>query len=164
MTVRLQPMTQADYLQWRGEAERHYAQEFVDSGILTEADAAERAAGDFGTLLPEGLDSADHYLSTAFDGDQAVGMIWVWVGSKYGADSFIYDIMVDAEQRRRGYGRAILVACEDELRRRGIGSISLNVFGANTAALHLYETFGFEVVDRQTEDGRVLATQMRHAF
>jgi ribosomal protein S18 acetylase RimI-like enzyme len=82
----------------------------------------------------------------------------------YGARSFVYDIVVDAAQRRRGYGRAILAAIEDELRGRGIGSIALNVFGTNTGARALYESVGYDVVRSEEQDGRVVAVKMRHEF
>ncbi|MGH3508886.1 MAG: GNAT family N-acetyltransferase, partial [Nocardioidaceae bacterium] len=141
-----------------------YAQEWVDSGICGIDEARETAAAQFADLLPDGLRTPDQLFFTGYDADTPVGMIWVWLGELYGAQAFIYDIVVAADQRRRGYGRAILSAIEDELRGRGLSSISLNVFGANAGALALYEGFGYEVVERQEKDGRVVATKMRHTF
>jgi ribosomal protein S18 acetylase RimI-like enzyme len=164
VTVRLVPTTNAVYDAWAETAVADYAQQHVDSGISGLDAALRDAHAQFAELLPEGVDTADHLFFTAYDADTPVGMIWVWLGEIYGARSFVYDIVVDAAQRRRGYGRAILAAIEDELRGRGIGSIALNVFGTNTGARALYESVGYDVVRSEEQDGRVVAVKMRHEF
>lgn len=166
MSLRLAPMTEADYASWTETALQDYAQEYVDSSICDIDEARAVAEKSFADLLPDGRSTVDHLFLTAHDGPVAVavGMIWVWLGEMYGAQSFIYDVVVRPEQRRRGYGRAILVAVEEELRGRGFSSIALNVFAANTAAIALYEGFGYQVVERSEQDGRVVALKMRHTF
>jgi RimJ/RimL family protein N-acetyltransferase len=49
-----------------------------------------------------------------------------------------------AEWRGRGVGTALMEACVDWARERGIHKLALQVWPHNDAALHLYENFGFE--------------------
>jgi L-phenylalanine/L-methionine N-acetyltransferase len=53
-------------------------------------------------------------------------------------------LMVDARFRRRGVGRALLVAAVDWARQHDVSKLELHVFPWNTAAIALYESFGFE--------------------
>jgi ribosomal protein S18 acetylase RimI-like enzyme len=150
MPVDLRVMTEAEYGDWRDSARAGYARSFVDSGILAEEKAYERADKDFAELLPDGVASDNQYLWTAWDGDTPVGMLWVTILRDVGAPrAYIYDIEVRSEQRRRGYGRAILDRLAEWSRERGIDSIGLNVFGHNKGAVAMYEEAGFEVVAMQ---------------
>jgi RimJ/RimL family protein N-acetyltransferase len=53
-------------------------------------------------------------------------------------------LMVAAEHRRRGIGRALLEACVAWARQSGIAKLELHVFPWNEPAIALYEGFGFE--------------------
>jgi putative acetyltransferase len=52
-------------------------------------------------------------------------------------------LMVDAEYRRRGIGRALLVAAVEWAREAEVRKLELHVFPWNEAAIALYEDFGF---------------------
>jgi ribosomal protein S18 acetylase RimI-like enzyme len=54
-------------------------------------------------------------------------------------------LAVDPAVRRRGVGRALLLAAIDEARRRGARRLTLQVLGTNPGALALYTGCGFEV-------------------
>jgi ribosomal protein S18 acetylase RimI-like enzyme len=149
MVVALRPMTAAEFDHWRDPAVEDYAQAFVDSGILTSAEAVERAETQFAELLAGGVDTPDHRFWTAVDGDADVGMIWVKLDDS--GRAFIYDVQVWEHLRRRGYGRAILNALVDQARALGARSIGLNVFASNPGAQSLYEQMGFEVTSTQMQ-------------
>jgi putative acetyltransferase len=53
-------------------------------------------------------------------------------------------LMVAADRRRRGIGRALLVAAGDLARAAGVTKLELHVFPWNEPAIRLYERFGFE--------------------
>jgi RimJ/RimL family protein N-acetyltransferase len=53
-------------------------------------------------------------------------------------------LMVAASHRRHGIGRALLDAAAEWARGSGIRKLELHVFPHNTAAVALYERFGFE--------------------
>lgn len=52
-------------------------------------------------------------------------------------------LMVDAEYRRRGIGRALLVAAVEWAREAEVRKLELHVFPWNEGAIALYEDFGF---------------------
>ena len=145
-TVRLAPMTDEQFGPYRAAAEVHYAQSFIDSGSLPEEEAREQAASDFARLLPDGLTSPGHHFFSAFDGDEEVGMLWLHLEQKSdGLHAFGYDFSVREDLRRRGYGRAIMLAAERWCGEQGVVGVGLNVFGGNVAAQSLYEQMGFQV-------------------
>ena len=140
VSVRLEPMSRDEYDAYRVTAERDYADSFRDSGALPEAEAVERAAGDYARILPDGFDTEGHLFWTAYDAagdDGAVGMLWLHLRP------------TSEGLTASGYGRAIMVAAEDECRALGVVSVGLNVFGHNRGAQALYEQMGFEVTGIQ---------------
>jgi RimJ/RimL family protein N-acetyltransferase len=52
-------------------------------------------------------------------------------------------MLVAREQRGRGVGSALLAAAVEWARGRGLHKLSLSVFAHNTAAIALYDKFGF---------------------
>ncbi len=56
---------------------------------------------------------------------------------------------MDADQRGKGYGRSIMLAGEEECRRRGYEFLDLNVFGNNSTAISLYDSLGYVVTSQQ---------------
>lgn len=144
--VQLKPMTQPEYEAWRAGSVEQYSLEFVKSGILGEAEARQRGEADFARLLPDGIATAGHELSSGYDGTEQVGSLWLWVReSEQRAETFVYELAVLPDKRRQGYGRAIMLAAISECRSRGLSAMSLNVFGHNTAARALYDSLGFQV-------------------
>ena len=53
-------------------------------------------------------------------------------------------LMVDSRFRRRGIGRLLLEAAVEWARESDVSKLELHVFPWNTAAIALYESFGFE--------------------
>jgi ribosomal protein S18 acetylase RimI-like enzyme len=149
-TVRLEPMTPDQYHAYRATAEEDYAEAIRDSGTMGAEEARAKSAADYASLLPAGLDTPGQHLFTVYDDAEPVGMLWLeFTDHSQGTTAFVYDVSVHEDLRRRGYGRAIMLAAEAECRARGAVSIGLNVFGPNVAARRLYESLGFEVTSTQ---------------
>ena len=55
----------------------------------------------------------------------------------------MYDITIDEAERGRGFGRAAMLALEEELRDLGHESVALNVWGGNAVARGLYRSLGY---------------------
>lgn len=51
----------------------------------------------------------------------------------------VTNVAVRADQRRKGFGRAVLLAVEEEARARGLVQISLEARTSNASAIALYE-------------------------
>jgi ribosomal protein S18 acetylase RimI-like enzyme len=144
--VELRDMSQEEYAVFRPALEADYALNLAASGALPAAEARLRATEQLDALLPQGLGTPGHLLWTAYDGEQPVGLLWLHVQDRSdGPHAFGYELQVHEDLRRRGYGRSVLHAAEDALRRRGVASVGLSVFGFNDGARALYEQLGFEV-------------------
>jgi ribosomal protein S18 acetylase RimI-like enzyme len=143
-------MTGGQYRSYSGNSRDEYAKEIAESGSMSWEDAVQKAAADYARMLPHGLDTPDNYLFTAYDGDAAVGILWVMLQARSdGPRLFIGDISVDPDARRQGYGRAIMTAAEDFARTHQATAIALNVFGQNVAAQELYRQLGYRTTSIQ---------------
>lgn len=145
--VRLVPMTENEFQDYRKRSVEAYAEEHVKAGDWQPAEALQKAEKEFLHLLPEGVRSINQYLFSIEDEqtDLKIGMIWFAVREKAPAPSaFIYDFMIYEQFRQRGYGRQTLSAVDDKAKELGIDTIALHVFGHNQAAIALYRKAGYE--------------------
>ncbi|MFC0624825.1 GNAT family N-acetyltransferase [Kribbella deserti] len=145
--VTLRPMTEAEFGPWRELSMTGYAASLADANHLDPATATEMASNQYDRLLPEGLATAEHLLWIALHGEDPVGSLWIHV--KASKSAFIYMLLVDADQRGKGYGRGIMLAGEQECRALGLDRVELNVFARNRTAINLYDSLGYEVTTQQ---------------
>jgi ribosomal protein S18 acetylase RimI-like enzyme len=148
--VRLEPMTEDDYRPWRAEAEAHYARSAAASG-QSARDAARSAADTYARLLPDEFATPGNHFWYAYDGDRRIGFLWIKVAHD---TAIVHNVAVEADLRRQGYGRAIMLAAERWCHDNGLRRISLHVFVHNTGARALYEQLGF------AETGRNMAKDL----
>jgi ribosomal protein S18 acetylase RimI-like enzyme len=125
---------------------RGYAEDNVASGRWTSEDAVELARVEAEQLLPQGPATPQHYLFDVLDSRaaQKVGYLWaaaVTRGSQKVAH--VYWLQVLPGFRRQGHARGALIEFEGVARGLGCRSITLNVFGSNSAAQDLYRSLGF---------------------
>jgi GNAT superfamily N-acetyltransferase len=148
--LHLVPMTDAEFTAFLERTVAEYAAEKVRSGNWPAGDAAERSRQEHQRLLPQGLQTPNQHIYTLqVEGlPEPVGDVWLAVeahGEK--RTGFIYDLYVQPAHRRRGYGRAAMLAAEAEARRLGCASLGLHVFAHNTAATELYHALGYQVTN-----------------
>ena len=93
----------------------------------------------------EAAQEAAYYL-LAFDGEELVGYVGVWL---LGDEGHITNVAVAPAARGRGVGAALLAALMEIARGRGVRSMTLEVRPSNEAALALYRKFGFRSVGRR---------------
>lgn len=150
-TVSLVPMSPERFVTWRVYSVASYAQENVKSGRWTRDEALSRSEADFKSLLPDGLDTAGHYLWSVMDaaGDDA-GILWVSTDRRPGY-AYIYDIEMNPDRRGQGLGTATLAALDDWCRANEINTIGLHVFGHNQGAWQLYKRMGYVETSVQME-------------
>ena len=83
--------------------------------------------------------SAEQIL-VAMDGDEIVGFVNPVVD---GAEAWIGGLGVCPHSRRRGLGRRLMLAAEDDARRRGAEVVLLEVIEGNSQAMALYTGLGY---------------------
>ncbi|KMK18697.1 ribosomal-protein-alanine acetyltransferase [Pluralibacter gergoviae] len=62
-------------------------------------------------------------------------------------EATLFNIAVDPAYQRRGLGRELLEAVIDEVEKRGVATLWLEVRASNAAAIALYESLGFNEAD-----------------
>ncbi len=144
--VKLIPMSENDYQRFIAGAMDGYAQQQVKTGTWQEENAKELAQKTFDTLLPEGLSSPNQYLymiEREEDGNR-VGRLW-WGIQETGGSRFaaLNDVQILKKYRRQGYGSEALKAMEKMVRKEGLETILLHVFGHNEAARVMYRKMGY---------------------
>lgn len=146
--IRFETMSEGAFERFLAEVVDEYAAEHVRGGRWTAEEAPEAARATYAELLPQGVNTPDHYLRVIVDagsGDR-VGVIWYW-HERQRERVFLYDIVIDAEKRRQGFAEQALLRLEEETRKLGASQVLLHVFGHNMAARRLYEKMGFEVTN-----------------
>jgi len=143
---KLAPMTQIEYDAFLERVIPEYAGDKVRAGQWDESNALERSRKEYLDDLPLGVETKNQYLYTVFDGEKALGMIWLSVNPNDPTQSgFISELYVDEENRGKGYGKQAMLLIEEKARELGLKSIGLHVFGVNQAARNLYEAVGYEI-------------------
>lgn len=136
----LRPMREDEYDAWRAQERDNYLTALAESGVPREQAETAETTG-FDRAFPDGLSTTGTaVLVLELDGAPAGHLAWIrltdpsWVGS----------VAVAPEHRGRGYGRALMRVAEDLTRDAGATSLGLNVFAANTSAVLLYDSLGYE--------------------
>ena len=139
-----------------------YADAKVRAGIWSREEALDRSHAEIRGLVGARPEERGHEFFVGVDasGDR-VG--WIWLGPVPTADAspstrWLYQMVVDASLRGRGFGRGLLRAAEGHLLVQGRMEIALNVFRWNSAAVALYASSGYDVA---FQDDRALEMRKR---
>ena len=138
--VRLRPLAEGEYADWDAAHRREYAQGLVEHAGLSPEEAEAKVARDIPAVLPDGLATAGVHLWVAEAEGRRVGTTFVGLR---GGEAWLYDITIEETERGRGYGRAAMLALEDEVRTLGFARLALNVWGGNEVARGLYRSLGY---------------------
>jgi len=145
--TKLIPMTQAEYDAFFEHLIVEYAKDNVRAGYWHESEALEKSRKETERLLPQGLRTVNTYLYSVYDGEQAVGVIWLKADPNHPSKSgFIFDIEIREAFRGKGYGKQTMQLMEEKSRELGLNSIGLHVFASNKVARNLYESLGYQTV------------------
>ncbi len=93
--------------------------------------------------LAEELDNRTAHFLAAVSDDVIMGYIGAFTVCE---SSYISNIAVFPQHRRKGIGRLLLRKAAEQARKKGAESISLEVRPSNTAAISLYKSEGYEEV------------------
>ncbi len=147
--IRLERLTAEELAPYLDRLISGYAQGHVRDGQWTAAEAPERSRQEIRRLLPQGVDTPDHYLYAIRVGSQDVGRIWFARRQEAGGapHAFVFDLFIDPEHRRHGYAEAAMRAIEPKIRELGLHRVALHVFGDNAGAIRLYERLGYSTTN-----------------
>ncbi|MGB5986683.1 MAG: GNAT family N-acetyltransferase [Desulfobacterales bacterium] len=98
------------------------------------------------------LRSSEHLVLVAcFPDGVVVGWVHVFLALRVESDSFaeVGGFVVSEQYRGRGIGRALLVAAEDWVRRRGIVKLRVRSHSTRREAHAFYEQLGFSMTKEQ---------------
>ncbi|MFM6940944.1 MAG: GNAT family N-acetyltransferase [Candidatus Planktophila sp.] len=123
-----------------------YRAEFIAAGF-SEGYADESVEHSKKSFFPEQILAPGNSIFYAFDNGNKVGKLWLFSIVREGKTEWsIYDIETFGEYRGKGFGRKIMLAAEDFVRKAGGNSISLSVFGNNSVARGLYESLNYQTI------------------
>ena len=148
MNISLQQMSAPDYQSFLAIAIPDFAKNKALTGDWKSDEALEKSKNAFKSLLPEGLETKDHYLKNILLDGEKTGFVWFAIEEEYGLKyAFLYEIYIFPENRNKGYGRKAMQLFMDEVHQSGAEKVYLHVFGHNHGALKLYQTLGFQIND-----------------
>jgi len=143
---KLVPMIQEEFDIYFESHISDYAAGNVRAGYWSEDEALEKSRQQNTSLLPQGLQTQNHYIYSQYDNEQKVGMIWMKVDLERPVKSgFIFDVRIYDEFRGKGYGKQVMSLVEEKARELGIKRMGLHVFAYNDVARNLYERIGYKV-------------------
>lgn len=138
--IALRPLREDEYPAWDAAHRARYLSGLVEHAGMPPEAAAAKVERDVGSVFRSGFATPHTWIWVVEDGGRPVGT--VFVGLRDGG-AWLYDIAVDEADRGRGYGRAAMLALEDEVRSLGYATIGLNVWGGNEVARGLYRSLGW---------------------
>jgi ribosomal protein S18 acetylase RimI-like enzyme len=144
------PMKAEEFAVYVKRAIPEHAQDKVSSGQWSSVSSLAQSRQEFEELLPQGLATRDNYLFTVRDvkTEEDIGMLWYATQDRAGQRvAYVYDILVEPQKQRRGFGTAIFRALEAKVAAQGLTGIELHVFGHNTAAHALYVKLGYRATN-----------------
>lgn len=145
MPVTLRPLDAERFPAWLERSRAEYANDLVTLGQASE-DADRQAAESMAHSFPSGRPTPDHAVFDVVD-EVGASVGYLWIGPDTSADAgawWIWDILIDADKRGRGFGRTAMRLGEEYARAQGAHTLGLSVFGFNTGARALYESLGYE--------------------
>lgn len=146
----LAPMNPEEFAAYVERAVPAYAQDKVSSGQWSPESSLQLSRQAIDELLPKGPATPDNFLFTLREGatNARVGMLWYAIQERAGQRiAFVYDVLVEPEHRRMGYGARAFEAIEAEAASRGLHGIGLHVFGHNETARALYAKLGYRATN-----------------
>ena len=142
--VTFRPLREDEFEAWAAEHARGYAEGMISFADLSREQAEAKAARDVAAVLPQGVATEGAHVWVVEDGNsRRVGT--VFLGFREG-NAWLYDITIDEAERGRGFGRAAMLALEEEVRALGFAKLGLNVWGGNEVARSLYRSLGYAEV------------------
>ena len=145
MTVTLQRILTSEFPSWLDRSCTEYIDDLVVQGASPEQ-ARLMAVESTLRSFPDGaLSPGNEIFHVMSEAGEPVG--YLWIGQDVSADPgawWVWYIVINADQRGQGFGRAAMLLGQEYARIQGAHTLGLSVFAFNTGARALYESLGYE--------------------
>lgn len=162
MSVMIRSMTEKEFEAFCQMSIAHHVAELMEECAMTQDDAISQAKIEFAGMLPDGLNTKNHFLMTIVENSskEVVGFIWTIHEYTDGLkQSFVCDFVILDSKRRKGYAVETLHLVEKNALDAGCQESVLFVADGNDAASALYEKCGYQNL-RQEQYGKYMLKQL----
>ncbi|AUS12838.1 GNAT family N-acetyltransferase [Bacillus subtilis] len=149
MTLTLEAMTLKEFEAFRGMSVQNYAKQNITSGTWTEKEALEKSEQAYESMIPNGLDSSNHYFwnITNVQGE-SMGWLWLYADPFHPQkEAFIYSFGLYEAFRGKGLAQLALQKLDERARELGVERLALHVFAHNETAVYLYQKMGYAMTN-----------------
>jgi ribosomal protein S18 acetylase RimI-like enzyme len=160
--MHLTPVDDAEYAAFAKRQVIDYADQLVRAGDVAASDSQALARERLSALLADELRGAGHLFFVGRSAILKPRIGWVWVspapaflGPNQARSRWLSQLTVEDAVRGHGWGRSLLLATENHLAQMGVEHLWLRVFDWNTDARALYNSQGYELVQRFTNDAHM---------
>lgn len=141
----LRPLTERDSADWLARSRTRFVASLTAAGVPA-GQAESHASASYALALPGGAPAPGSTLLALDHGGTTVGRLWLRTAPGPG---WVQAVEVPPEHRGRGHGRTLMLTAESQCLTAGTTALGLNVFTANTVAIRLYASLGYEARLRQ---------------
>src|SRR5699024_3590637 len=118
--ISLAPMTPDRFMQYARVSTEAFASALLGADGYTPEEAIAESRRQFDVNLPHGVESAGQHLYTVASAEREIGILWFALQDRNEQrHAFIYDIEVLPQHRGQGYGKAVMLAAEQDAQRLG---------------------------------------------
>ena len=142
--IELRKMTDTELVEFNELCVYELSQVFALNMSKDEADkkAKEEQYG----LLPDGINTKDHFLFTIIQDKNNIGSIWfAKLEKKQKYIAFIFYIGIDEDLRGKGFGTTAMKMIELEIKKIGLNTIRLHVLKNNLPAIKVYNKLDYNI-------------------
>lgn len=146
MEISLRQMNEQEFDRFLAFLIPDYAKDLSNNFFIPLETAMEESEQLMRDLLPGKQNSENHFVYNIHSAQEAenIGVIWYNIQAQ-SSKAYIYYICVYEEFRNKGYAGQVLLNFEEDMKKTGISSLGLNVFGTNPHAHRLYAKLGYQV-------------------
>lgn len=142
--IKFKPFVISEFLEFKERSIKECSQGLICSGKSTELNALRDASKEFNEILPQGIDTLNHYLNNITNEQgENIGYIWFEIRSN---DIFILEFLIYENQRKKGFGRQTLFELEQIAKAsQSVPIIRLHIFEYNIGLQEFYKSIGYEI-------------------